>query len=66
MASISQAPMKHNTGFVTQDDVLYPHLTVLETLTYTALLRLPKQLTKEEKIEQAEMVIMELGLTRCA
>lgn len=57
--------MKHNTGFVTQDDVLYPHLTVLETLTYTALLRLPKQLTKEEKMEQAEMVIMELGLTRC-
>ncbi|KAM0961439.1 hypothetical protein ACFX2J_020633 [Malus domestica] len=57
--------MKHNTGFVTQDDVLYPHLTVLETLTYTALLRLPKQLTKEEKIEQAETVIMELGLNRC-
>lgn len=57
--------MKHNTGFVTQDDVMYPHLTVLETLTYTALLRLPKQLTKEEKKEQAEAVMVELGLTRC-
>lgn len=57
--------MKRKIGFVTQDDVLYPHLTVLETLTYAALLRLPNELTNEEKIEQAELVIMELGLTRC-
>ncbi|RVW65089.1 ABC transporter G family member 21 [Vitis vinifera] len=57
--------MKRKTGFVTQDDVLYPHLTVLETLTYAALLRLPKKLTREEKIEQAELIIVELGLTRC-
>ncbi|XP_020252076.1 ABC transporter G family member 9-like [Asparagus officinalis] len=33
--------MKRSIGFVTQDDVLYPHLTVTETLVYTALLRLP-------------------------
>lgn len=57
--------MKRKTGFVAQDDVLYPHLTVIETLTYSALLRLPKKLTREEKIEQAEMVTKELGLTRC-
>ncbi|CAK9149070.1 unnamed protein product [Ilex paraguariensis] len=57
--------MKRKTGFVSQDDVLYPHLTVMETLTYAALLRLPNKLTKEEKIEQAELVIMELGLTGC-
>ncbi|XP_009586692.1 ABC transporter G family member 21-like [Nicotiana tomentosiformis] len=57
--------MKRKIGFVTQDDVLYPHLTVLETLTYAALLRLPNKLTNQEKIEQAELVIMELGLTRC-
>ncbi|KAK7343882.1 hypothetical protein VNO77_12982 [Canavalia gladiata] len=57
--------MKRRIGFVSQDDVLYPHLTVVETLTYTALLRLPKSLSKEEKIEHAENVIMELGLTRC-
>lgn len=57
--------MKRKTGFVTQDDVLYPHLTVLETLSYTALLKLPSTLTKSEKMEQAEQIIMELGLTRC-
>ncbi|EOY02185.1 hypothetical protein QUC31_013399 [Theobroma cacao] len=57
--------MKRKTGFVSQDDVLYPHLTVLETLTYAALLKLPKELTREEKIEQAELIIVELGLVRC-
>ncbi|KAF5745307.1 hypothetical protein HS088_TW07G00891 [Tripterygium wilfordii] len=57
--------MKRKTGFVTQDDVLYPHLTVLETLTYAAFLRLPKELSREEKIQQAESIIMQLGLTRC-
>ncbi|XP_075659522.1 ABC transporter G family member 21 [Castanea sativa] len=57
--------MKRKTGFVAQDDVLYPHLTVLETLTYAALLRLPKELSKQDKIEQTEILIRELGLTRC-
>ncbi|KAH7840802.1 hypothetical protein Vadar_021826 [Vaccinium darrowii] len=57
--------VKRKTGFVSQDDVLYPHLTVLETLTYAALLRLPSKLTRDEKIEQAELVIVELGLNRC-
>ncbi|KAK6134055.1 hypothetical protein DH2020_032200 [Rehmannia glutinosa] len=56
---------KRKTGFVTQDDVLYPHLTVLETLTYTALLKLPSTLSKKDKMDQAEMIIVELGLTRC-
>lgn len=54
--------IKRKTGFVTQDDVLYPHLTVGETLTYAAMLRLPKELTGHEKVEQAEMVMAELGL----
>ncbi|XP_061339254.1 ABC transporter G family member 21-like isoform X2 [Gastrolobium bilobum] len=57
--------IRRNTGFVSQDDVLYPHLTVLETLAFAALLRLPKSLTREEKVEKAENVIVELGLSRC-
>ncbi|KAI3466139.1 hypothetical protein Pfo_022802 [Paulownia fortunei] len=57
--------MKRNTGFVTQDDILYPHLTVTETLVYTALLRLPRTLTKDEKAAHAEAVITQLGLSRC-
>ncbi|VVB05467.1 unnamed protein product [Arabis nemorensis] len=57
--------LKSRVGFVTQDDVLFPHLTVKETLTYTALLRLPKTLTKQQKEQRAVGVIQELGLERC-
>ncbi|CAL5323285.1 unnamed protein product [Camellia sinensis] len=57
--------LKSRIGFVTQDNVLFPHLTVRETLTYAALLRLPKTLTKQEKEKRAIDVIDELGLERC-
>ncbi|KAM1794005.1 ABC transporter G family member 25-like [Malus sylvestris] len=53
------------TGFVPQDDVLYPHLTVRETLVFCALLRLPRTLSKKEKVSAAESVISELGLHKC-
>ncbi|MQL94627.1 hypothetical protein Taro_027297 [Colocasia esculenta] len=53
------------TGFVTQDDVLYPHLTVKETLVFCAQLRLPRTLSREEKVAAAEAVIEELGLGKC-
>ncbi|XP_022735835.1 ABC transporter G family member 14-like [Durio zibethinus] len=56
---------KRRTGFVAQDDVLYPHLTVTETLLFTALLRLPNSLSRDEKVQHVERVIAELGLTRC-
>ncbi|KAJ4899404.1 ABC transporter G family member 9 [Raphanus sativus] len=57
--------VKRATGFVTQDDALYPHLTVTETLVFTALLRLPNSFKKQDKIKQAEAVVTELGLDRC-
>ncbi|WOL12965.1 hypothetical protein Cni_G21734 [Canna indica] len=57
--------LKRGIGFVTQDDLLYPHLTVDETLYYTALLRLPKTHTREEKAKLAEAVMEQLGLTAC-
>uniref|UniRef100_A0A0E0LRN5 ABC transporter domain-containing protein n=1 Tax=Oryza punctata TaxID=4537 RepID=A0A0E0LRN5_ORYPU len=58
--------VKRRTGFVTQHDVLYPHLTVAETLWYTALLRLPRALGAGEKRAQAEEVMLELGLGKVA
>ncbi|KAI3785362.1 hypothetical protein L1987_44480 [Smallanthus sonchifolius] len=57
--------VRKRTGFVTQDDVLYPHLTVRETLIFCALLRLPKSLSRREKTEVADSVIAELGLSKC-
>ncbi|PHU08714.1 ABC transporter G family member 14 [Capsicum chinense] len=57
--------IKRRTGFVSQDDVLYPHLTVIETLVFTALLRLPQSVGREEKVRHVEHVIAELGLNKC-
>ncbi|XP_028782874.1 ABC transporter G family member 25-like [Neltuma alba] len=53
------------TGFVSQDDLLYPHLTVRETLVFCSLLRLPTSLSKKEKMEVVDSVISELGLGKC-
>ncbi|KAI9124429.1 hypothetical protein K1719_004351 [Acacia pycnantha] len=58
-------PVLRRTGFVTQDDVLYPHLTVRETLIFCSLLRLPRTLSKAEKISVCDSVIAELGLVKC-
>jgi len=53
------------TGFVTQDDILYPHLTVRETLVFCAMLRLPRTLPRAAKVAAAESAIAELGLRKC-
>ncbi|XP_058088254.1 ABC transporter G family member 25 [Magnolia sinica] len=58
-------PILRRSGFVTQDDILYPHLTVKETLVFCSLLRLPKTLSNKEKVRVAESVISELGLGKC-
>ena len=42
--------VKRRMGFVTQDDVLFPNLTVKETLVFAARLRLPDTYTREEKV----------------
>ncbi|KAL2633890.1 hypothetical protein R1flu_005369 [Riccia fluitans] len=55
--------LKSRIGFVTQDDVLFPVLTVRETLVFAALLRL--KMSHGEKICRAETVLRELGLERC-
>nr|XP_043613081.1 ABC transporter G family member 14-like [Erigeron canadensis] len=57
--------IKRRTGFVTQDDVLYPHLTVTETLLFTAMLRLPTTLSQQDKVNHVDRVVAELGLTKC-
>ncbi|KAL1220905.1 ABC transporter G family member 12 [Cardamine amara subsp. amara] len=53
-------------AYVTQEDVLMGTLTVRETLTYSAHLRLSSDLTKEEVNDIVEGTIIELGLQDCA
>ncbi|KVI07891.1 AAA+ ATPase domain-containing protein [Cynara cardunculus var. scolymus] len=53
-------------AYVTQEDVLMGTLTVRETITYSAYLRLPTSLTNEEVRDIIEGTIMEMGLEDCA
>ncbi|XP_028775503.1 ABC transporter G family member 9-like [Neltuma alba] len=55
--------VKQNMGYVHQNDVFYPHLTVSETLVFTVLLSLPNNLSKEEKDSHVEAIMEELDLT---
>ncbi|KAL5376837.1 hypothetical protein PMIN06_006870 [Paraphaeosphaeria minitans] len=54
------------SGFVIQQDILLPTLTVRETLTYAAQLRLPASISQQEKKKLVEEVIMELSLKEAA
>ena len=49
-------------GFVPQQDVLPPMLTVYEALLFAARLRLPESIPDEEKISRVEVVIDKLGI----
>ncbi|GMY30907.1 ABC transporter G family member 26 [Fagus crenata] len=59
------AAVKRRIGFVTQDDVLFPQLTVEETLVFSAFLRLPSNMSQQQKYARVEMIVKELGLERC-
>ncbi|KAF3490953.1 ATP-dependent ABC transporter [Arthroderma uncinatum] len=55
------------TSFVTQDDdALMPSLTVRESLEFAAGLRLPSWMSKEEKNQRAEAILLKMGLKDCA
>ena len=53
-------------AYVTQDDNLIGTLTVRETISYSARLRLPDKMPREEKQALVEGTIIEMGLQDCA
>ncbi|SGY73967.1 BQ5605_C005g03332 [Microbotryum silenes-dioicae] len=53
-------------GYVRQDDFLLPYLTVRETLTFAAALRLPRSVTRQQREAIVEQTINELGLRDAA
>ncbi|XP_020214727.2 ABC transporter G family member 15 [Cajanus cajan] len=53
-------------AYVTQEDTLLGTLTVRETISYSANLRLPSSMSKEEVNDLIEGTIMEMGLQECA
>ncbi|KAH3953539.1 hypothetical protein HBI56_026870 [Parastagonospora nodorum] len=66
-AEPSQDVIHSICSFVTQDDdALLASLTVRETLRYAAGLRLPKWMSKQQKSQRAEEILLKMGLKDCA
>lgn len=53
-------------AYVTQEDILLGTLTVRETISYSAQLRLPNSMTKDEIDSIVDATILEMGLQDCA
>ncbi|WVZ95977.1 hypothetical protein U9M48_041674 [Paspalum notatum var. saurae] len=54
------------SAYVMQDDLLYPMLTVRETLQFAAEFRLPRALPPERKRARVDALVDQLGLARAA
>ncbi|CAL4895981.1 unnamed protein product [Urochloa decumbens] len=54
------------SAYVMQDDLLYPMLTVRETLLFAAEFRLPRALSPERKLARVDALVDQLGLARAA
>jgi ABC-type multidrug transport system ATPase subunit len=59
-----EAKFRAISAYVLQDDSLYAHLTVLETLTLAATFFLPGSVTEIEKMALVDACIAELGLVK--
>ncbi|GAM19751.1 hypothetical protein SAMD00019534_029260 [Acytostelium subglobosum LB1] len=57
---------KRNIGYVTQHDTLSPSMTVRETLSFYAQLKMQRDIPLQEKLIKVEEIIGEMGLKRCA
>ncbi|OMO70098.1 ABC transporter-like protein [Corchorus olitorius] len=55
-----------SVAYVTQEDILLGTLTVRETITYSAYLRLPSSMSRKDIDGIVEGTIMEMGLQECA
>ncbi|PKI62162.1 hypothetical protein CRG98_017535 [Punica granatum] len=58
--------LKVISAYVMQDDLLYPMLTVEETLMFSAEFRLPRSLSKRRKRARVQALIDQLGLRNAA
>lgn len=60
--NIPDSVFKNVVGFVDQEDTLMSTLTVYETILYSALLRLPREMSKEAKEYRVLETMNELGI----
>jgi ABC-type multidrug transport system ATPase subunit/pSer/pThr/pTyr-binding forkhead associated (FHA) protein len=55
--------LRHRIGFVPQEDILHPQLTVRRALSYAARLRFPADVSAADRDQRIDEVLGELGLT---
>jgi ABC-type multidrug transport system ATPase subunit len=60
--SAAEGPKHPRMGFVPQQDILPPMLTVVEALLFAARLRLPETVPEEEKRKRVDEVMEKLGI----
>ncbi|KAJ3341352.1 hypothetical protein HDU93_004988 [Gonapodya sp. JEL0774] len=63
---VSKAILRNTSAYVKQEDTLLPFLTVRETLSINAYLRMPAGIPSDMRTNVVEAIIMELGLKDCA
>ncbi|HVY48201.1 MAG TPA: ATP-binding cassette domain-containing protein [Minicystis sp.] len=54
--------LRGSIGYVPQDDIVHPELTVFEAIKYSAQFRLPPDFSDEEIDRRVEQVVKDLGL----
>ncbi|XP_076812978.1 broad substrate specificity ATP-binding cassette transporter ABCG2-like isoform X2 [Clavelina lepadiformis] len=57
---------KRISGYVVQQDIVLGTLSVRENLWFSANLRLPRSVSKEQKSRRIDEILYDLGLTNCA
>ena len=61
-----KALLKSMSGYVMQDDLLHAMLTVRETISYAASLRMGLKFTKEEREKRCSEVLETMGIVYCS
>ncbi|CAI5496902.1 unnamed protein product [Closterium sp. Naga37s-1] len=63
---MSAGELRRISGYVQQDDALFPHLTPRESLLFSAHLRLPSSLPLADKLARVDALLATLGLQAVA
>ncbi len=64
--NLSPAALRSITGYVDQEDILLPSMTVRESIAFSAKLRLPESMTTAQKMKRVDEIISQLRLSHVA